>query len=151
MSYLIPLIAVVFVVVVGCYLASIPHEKDHQYIIVILGLIVPLIIVAIGVEAFWKKICHSDIRSSLSSGCLHEEIVNFHLYVLYLAVPQLLGFSSDVSKAGFTVHRPVVWVKVNSIQLNWDALEFTSQVFLNGMFRGHIPVSGDLSGTLLGK
>ncbi|GJV29719.1 hypothetical protein Tco_1386167 [Tanacetum coccineum] len=48
-------IAVVFVVVVGCYLASVPHEEDHQYIIVILGLIVPLIIVAIGVEVFWKK------------------------------------------------------------------------------------------------
>ncbi|GKB43511.1 hypothetical protein Tco_0888453 [Tanacetum coccineum] len=55
MSYLIPLIAVVFVAVVGCYLASVPQEEDHQYLIVILGLIVPLIIVAIGVEAFWKK------------------------------------------------------------------------------------------------
>ncbi|GJY41582.1 hypothetical protein Tco_0428852 [Tanacetum coccineum] len=55
MSYLVPLIAVVFVVVVGCYLASVPREEDHQYIIVILGLIVPLIIVAIGVEVFWKK------------------------------------------------------------------------------------------------
>ncbi|GJW89220.1 hypothetical protein Tco_0164560 [Tanacetum coccineum] len=55
MSYLVPLIAVVFVVVVGCYLASVPQEEDHQYIIVILGLIVPLIIVAIGVEVFWKK------------------------------------------------------------------------------------------------
>ncbi|GKA05264.1 hypothetical protein Tco_0684384 [Tanacetum coccineum] len=55
MSYLVPLIAVVFVVVVGCYLASVPQEEDHQYIVAILGLIVPLIIVAIGVEAFWKK------------------------------------------------------------------------------------------------
>ncbi|GJR90463.1 hypothetical protein Tco_0214474 [Tanacetum coccineum] len=34
---------------------SVPQEEDHQYIIAILGLIVPLIIVAIGVEAFWKK------------------------------------------------------------------------------------------------
>ncbi|GJX78779.1 hypothetical protein Tco_0326928 [Tanacetum coccineum] len=50
MSYLVPLIAVVFVVVVGCYLACVPQEEDHQYIIVILGLIVPLVIVAIGVE-----------------------------------------------------------------------------------------------------
>ncbi|GJU67674.1 hypothetical protein Tco_1253933 [Tanacetum coccineum] len=56
MPYLVPLIAVVFVVVVGCYLASVPREEDHQYIIVILGLIVPLIIVAIGVEVFWKKL-----------------------------------------------------------------------------------------------
>ncbi|GKC23296.1 hypothetical protein Tco_1025446, partial [Tanacetum coccineum] len=55
MSYLVPLIAVVFVVVVGCYLVSVPQEEDHQYIIVILGLIVPLIIVAIGEEVFWKK------------------------------------------------------------------------------------------------
>ncbi|GKB83724.1 hypothetical protein Tco_0950619 [Tanacetum coccineum] len=55
MSYLVPLIAVVFVVVVGCYLASVPQKEDHQYIIVILGLIVPLVIVAIGVEVFWKK------------------------------------------------------------------------------------------------
>ncbi|GKA64251.1 hypothetical protein Tco_0763857 [Tanacetum coccineum] len=44
-----------FIVVVGCYLASDPQEEDHQYIVAILGLIVPLIIVAIGVEAFWKK------------------------------------------------------------------------------------------------
>ncbi|GKC46546.1 hypothetical protein Tco_1064268, partial [Tanacetum coccineum] len=55
MSYLVPLIAIVFVVVVGCYLASVPQEEDHQYIVAILGLIVPLIIVAIGVEVFWKK------------------------------------------------------------------------------------------------
>ncbi|GKA75794.1 hypothetical protein Tco_0782172 [Tanacetum coccineum] len=55
MSYLVPLIAVVFVVVVGCYLACVPQEEDHQYLVVILGLIVPLIIVAIGVEVFWKK------------------------------------------------------------------------------------------------
>ncbi|GJV42982.1 hypothetical protein Tco_1427518 [Tanacetum coccineum] len=55
MLYLVPLIAVVFVVVVGCYLASVPQEEDHQYIVAILGLIVPLIIVAIGVEVFWKK------------------------------------------------------------------------------------------------
>ncbi|GJW06328.1 hypothetical protein Tco_1568751 [Tanacetum coccineum] len=34
---------------------SVPQEEDHQYIIVMLGLIVPLIIVAIGVEVFWKK------------------------------------------------------------------------------------------------
>ncbi|GJX09082.1 hypothetical protein Tco_0198941 [Tanacetum coccineum] len=53
MSYLVPLIAVVFVVVVGCYLASVPQEEDHQYLIVILGLIVPLVIVAIGMEV-WK-------------------------------------------------------------------------------------------------
>ncbi|GJV06640.1 hypothetical protein Tco_1344296 [Tanacetum coccineum] len=30
MSYLVPLIAVVFVVVVGCYLASVPQEEDHR-------------------------------------------------------------------------------------------------------------------------
>ncbi|GJY45647.1 hypothetical protein Tco_0434710 [Tanacetum coccineum] len=30
---------------------SVPQEEDHQYLVVILGLIVPLIIVAIGVEA----------------------------------------------------------------------------------------------------
>ncbi|GJR78907.1 hypothetical protein Tco_0149692 [Tanacetum coccineum] len=58
MSYLVPLIAIVFVVVVGCYLASVPQEEDYQYVVVILGLIVPLIIVAIGVEAFWKSIFH---------------------------------------------------------------------------------------------
>ncbi|GJX44081.1 hypothetical protein Tco_0260757 [Tanacetum coccineum] len=55
MSYLVPLIAIVFIVVVGCYLASVPQEEDHQYIVAILGLIMPLIIVAIGVEVFWKK------------------------------------------------------------------------------------------------
>ncbi|GJR68395.1 hypothetical protein Tco_0014460 [Tanacetum coccineum] len=42
-------------VIVGCYLASVPQEEDHQYLIVILGLIVPLVIVAIGVEVFWKR------------------------------------------------------------------------------------------------
>ncbi|GKB75906.1 hypothetical protein Tco_0942801 [Tanacetum coccineum] len=54
MSYLVPLIAVVFVVVVGCYLASVPQEEDHQYIVAILGLIVPLIIVAIGMEGLGR-------------------------------------------------------------------------------------------------
>ncbi|GKA72678.1 hypothetical protein Tco_0778894 [Tanacetum coccineum] len=34
---------------------SVPQEEDYQYLVVILGLIVPLIIVAIGVEVFWKK------------------------------------------------------------------------------------------------
>ncbi|GJW63998.1 hypothetical protein Tco_0115882 [Tanacetum coccineum] len=33
MSYLVPLIAVVFVAVVGCYLASVPQEEDHQYLL----------------------------------------------------------------------------------------------------------------------
>ncbi|GKF25707.1 hypothetical protein Tco_0081601 [Tanacetum coccineum] len=51
MSYLVPMIAVVFVVVVGSYLASVPREEDHQYIIIILGLIMPLVIVAIGLES----------------------------------------------------------------------------------------------------
>ncbi|GJZ73077.1 hypothetical protein Tco_0637223 [Tanacetum coccineum] len=51
MSYLVPLIAVVFVVVVGSYLASVPREEDQRFIIVILGIIVPLIIVAIAGEA----------------------------------------------------------------------------------------------------
>ncbi|GJU46799.1 hypothetical protein Tco_1204065 [Tanacetum coccineum] len=64
MSYLVPLIAVVFVVVVGCYLTSVPQEEDHQYIIAILGLIVPLIIVAIGVEVFWKNVSISTSKSS---------------------------------------------------------------------------------------
>ncbi|GKD83609.1 hypothetical protein Tco_1350448, partial [Tanacetum coccineum] len=64
MSYLVPLIAVVFVAVVGCYLASVPQEEDHQYLIVILGLIVPLVIVAIGVEAIWKKSSSLAVTSS---------------------------------------------------------------------------------------
>ncbi|GJX71406.1 hypothetical protein Tco_0308577 [Tanacetum coccineum] len=34
---------------------SVPQEEDHQYIVAILGLIMPLIIVAIGVDVFWKK------------------------------------------------------------------------------------------------
>ncbi|GJV52762.1 hypothetical protein Tco_1448503 [Tanacetum coccineum] len=55
MSYLVPIIAVVFVMVVAIYLASVPQEEDQQFLIVILGLIVPLIILAIGVEAFWKE------------------------------------------------------------------------------------------------
>ncbi|GJY00841.1 hypothetical protein Tco_0358993 [Tanacetum coccineum] len=33
---------------------SVPQGEDHQ-IVAVLGLIVPLIIVAIGVEVFWKK------------------------------------------------------------------------------------------------
>ncbi|GJW50044.1 hypothetical protein Tco_0091395 [Tanacetum coccineum] len=56
MSYLVPLIAIVFVVVVSCYLASVPQEEDHQYIVAILGLIVPLIIVAINVEVFLEEV-----------------------------------------------------------------------------------------------
>ncbi|GJZ58391.1 RNA-directed DNA polymerase, eukaryota, reverse transcriptase zinc-binding domain protein [Tanacetum coccineum] len=50
MSYLVPLIAVVFVVVVGSYLASVPREEDQRFIIVILGIIMPLIIVVIAEE-----------------------------------------------------------------------------------------------------
>ncbi|GKD59832.1 hypothetical protein Tco_1297341, partial [Tanacetum coccineum] len=64
MSYLVPLTAVVFVMVVGCYLACVPQEEDHQYIIVILGLIVPLVFVAIGVEVFLKKSSRLAITSS---------------------------------------------------------------------------------------
>ncbi|GJU05856.1 hypothetical protein Tco_1122286 [Tanacetum coccineum] len=52
MSYLVPIIAVVFVVVVGSYLASVPQEEDQQFIIVILGIIMPLIIMAITGDAF---------------------------------------------------------------------------------------------------
>ncbi|GJT79758.1 hypothetical protein Tco_1054100 [Tanacetum coccineum] len=55
MSYLVPMIAVVFVVVVSSYLASVPQEEDQQFIIVILGFIMPLIILAIVVEACWKE------------------------------------------------------------------------------------------------
>ncbi|GJU67145.1 hypothetical protein Tco_1253404 [Tanacetum coccineum] len=63
MSYLVPLIAVVFVVVVGSYLASVPREEDHQYIIVILGLIMPLVIVAIGVEVIEQYTARSGMDS----------------------------------------------------------------------------------------
>ncbi|GKC99682.1 hypothetical protein Tco_1169957, partial [Tanacetum coccineum] len=63
MSYLVPLIAVVFVAVVGCYLASVPQEEDHQYIIVILGLIIPLVIVAIGVEVSLRKLGYNVMTS----------------------------------------------------------------------------------------
>ncbi|GJW98379.1 hypothetical protein Tco_0180187 [Tanacetum coccineum] len=58
MSYLVPLIAVVFVVVVGCYLASVPQEEDHQYIIVILGLIVYLHLWQLG-GRFLEKVLSS--------------------------------------------------------------------------------------------
>ncbi|GJW67338.1 hypothetical protein Tco_0121762 [Tanacetum coccineum] len=80
MSCLVPLIAIVFVVVVGYYLASVPQEEDHQYIIAILGLIVPLIIVAIGVEAFWKKssslaVTSSGLSSNVSDASLPSEKV----------------------------------------------------------------------------
>ncbi|GKA78253.1 hypothetical protein Tco_0784790 [Tanacetum coccineum] len=34
---------------------TVPQKENYQYLVVILRLIVPLIIVAIGVEAFWKK------------------------------------------------------------------------------------------------
>ncbi|GJW56523.1 hypothetical protein Tco_0103254 [Tanacetum coccineum] len=64
MSYLVPLIAVVFVVVASCYLTSVPQEEDHQYVIAILGFIVPLIIMAIGVEAFWKRSSSLAVTSS---------------------------------------------------------------------------------------
>ncbi|GJW41384.1 hypothetical protein Tco_0067229 [Tanacetum coccineum] len=48
---------------------SVPHEEDHQYIIVILGLIVPLVIVAIGVEVFWKKVAFAgtDISKTVKN------------------------------------------------------------------------------------
>ncbi|GJV56573.1 hypothetical protein Tco_1457578 [Tanacetum coccineum] len=49
MSYLVPMIVIVFIVVVGSYLASVPQEEDHQYIITV------------------RESCNSDIRSSLSS------------------------------------------------------------------------------------
>ena len=55
MAYLVPIIAIVFVVVVSCYLASVPPEEGQQFLIVILGFIMPLIILAIVVEACWKE------------------------------------------------------------------------------------------------
>ncbi|GJW50597.1 hypothetical protein Tco_0091948 [Tanacetum coccineum] len=66
MSYLVPLIAIVFIVVVGCYLASVPQEEDHQYIVAILGLIMPLIIVAIGVESSSLAVTSSGLSSDVS-------------------------------------------------------------------------------------
>ncbi|GJS19384.1 hypothetical protein Tco_0448016 [Tanacetum coccineum] len=135
MSYLVPLIAVVFVVVVGCYLASVPHEEDHQYIIVILGLIVPLVIVAIGVEVFWKKYliprlarlfsassalicnmeisfsaaaresCNSDIRSYLSSASTWS--VSISTYMSSSLAVTSYGLSSGVSDAGLPSEKVV--------------------------------------------
>ena len=55
MTYLIPIIAIVFVVVVSIYLAGAPQEEGQQFLIVTLGFIMPLIILAIVVEACWKE------------------------------------------------------------------------------------------------
>ncbi|GJY31418.1 hypothetical protein Tco_0414913 [Tanacetum coccineum] len=92
MSYLVPLIAVVFVAVVGYYLACVPQEEDHQYLVVILGLIVPLIIVVIGMEVFWKK-----IRSSLSTVSALKS-VNLYFPGPLVWRSNLSGLSSDLSQ-----------------------------------------------------
>ncbi|GJS50714.1 hypothetical protein Tco_0624076 [Tanacetum coccineum] len=135
-SYLVPLIAVVFVVVVGCYLASVLQEEDHQYVIVILGLIVPLVIVAVGVEVSFRKLGYNVIASLAVSliglGGLelsesvhdpHEGICNsdklssilrimpksviFHLYSSISWPDTSSGLSSGVSDAGFPSEKVV--------------------------------------------
>ncbi|GKD63542.1 hypothetical protein Tco_1305650 [Tanacetum coccineum] len=103
MSYLVPLIAVVFVVVVGCYLASIPHEEDHQYIVAILGLIVPFIIVAIGVELGYIVIASLAVLLTGLGGLEFSEFVHDPQHAcsrsFSLAVTSS-GLSYDVSDVG---------------------------------------------------
>ncbi|GKA94271.1 hypothetical protein Tco_0816309 [Tanacetum coccineum] len=94
---------VVFVVVVGCYLASVPQEEDHQYIIAILGLIVPLIIVAIGVELGYIVIASLAVLLTSLDGLEFSEFVHDPQHACSrsssLAVTSSV-LSSDVSDAG---------------------------------------------------
>ncbi|GJT10751.1 hypothetical protein Tco_0857793 [Tanacetum coccineum] len=128
MSYLVPLIAVVFVVVVGCYLASVPQEEDHQYLIVILGLIVPLVIVAIGVEVFWKRssslaVTSSGLSSDVSDAGLPSEKVmasgkngDDGDLLLFRDGPGACDISAGALRLfiSWECSRPVAGVKVNS-------------------------------------
>ncbi|GJT03706.1 hypothetical protein Tco_0838168 [Tanacetum coccineum] len=128
MSYLVPLIAVVFVVVAGCYLTSVPQEEDHQYVIAILGLIVPLIIMAIGVEAFWKRSSSLSVTSSgLSSdvsnvGLPSEKVMTSGKngddgdLLLFRDGPGACDISAGILRLFFSweCSRPVAGVKVSS-------------------------------------
>ncbi|GJW64342.1 hypothetical protein Tco_0116226 [Tanacetum coccineum] len=150
MSYLVPLIAIVFVVVVGCYLASVPQEEDHQYIVAILGLIVPLIIVAVGVEVFWKNCegsCNSVITELLSLGVCMEECQSPLPVALSLAVTSC-GWSDCPPDAGLRLEgkcsRPVAGVKVSPSSGNWVAWEVGESILL-GM---ECPVAASCSGEL---
>ncbi|GJW22759.1 hypothetical protein Tco_0033381 [Tanacetum coccineum] len=66
MSYLVPLIAVVFVVVVGCYLASVPQEEDHSTLVVVI-LAATCAMHFIVAELAWKVTSLAVTSSGLSS------------------------------------------------------------------------------------
>ncbi|GKA92195.1 hypothetical protein Tco_0814120 [Tanacetum coccineum] len=137
MSYLVPLIAVVFVVVVGSYLASVPREEDQRFIIVILGIIVPLIIVAIAVphpasrydpklllarlfSASSALICNNEISFSAAAreSCNLDiksslSLVSARRVSISTSMSSSLaitssGLSSDVSDAGLPSEKVVV-------------------------------------------
>ncbi|GJW05850.1 hypothetical protein Tco_1568273 [Tanacetum coccineum] len=166
MSYLVPLIAVVFVVVVGCYLASVPQEEDHQYVIAILGLIVPLIIVAIGVEAFWKKAELFDSKYDMVSSMLARLLSTSFALICNIAISLSAaamessslaitssGLSSDASDAGLPSEKVVVSGKnsdggdlllfqdgLGACDISARALRLASQVFLEWSVLWRFPV-----------
>ncbi|GJY09085.1 hypothetical protein Tco_0377270 [Tanacetum coccineum] len=160
MSYLVPLIAVVFVVVAGCYLASVPQEEDHKYVIAILGLIVPLIIMAIGVEAFWKRssslaVTSSGLSSDVSDAGLPSEKVmasgkngDDGDLLLFRDGPGACDISAGALRLFISQEcsRPVAGVKVNSGSGNWVAREVGESILLGMEYL----VAASYSGALLG-
>ncbi|GJZ34266.1 hypothetical protein Tco_0580084 [Tanacetum coccineum] len=55
MLHIITLLAMASVVELGIYLAYVPYEEESQYLAFILAILMPLIVLAIGVDLFWKE------------------------------------------------------------------------------------------------
>ncbi|GJQ95902.1 putative reverse transcriptase domain-containing protein [Tanacetum coccineum] len=55
MLHIITLLAMASAVALGIYLAYVPYEEEFQYLAFILAILVPLIVLAIGVDLFWKE------------------------------------------------------------------------------------------------
>ena len=53
MLHLITIIGIVSAVIFGIYLAYVPHDEDLQYLAMVLGVLVPAIVLAIGVDLAW--------------------------------------------------------------------------------------------------
>ncbi|GJU49441.1 hypothetical protein Tco_1218996 [Tanacetum coccineum] len=55
MLHIITLLAMASAVALGIFLAYVPYEEEFQYLAFILAILVPLIVLAIGVDLFWKE------------------------------------------------------------------------------------------------
>ncbi|GKD76700.1 hypothetical protein Tco_1339321 [Tanacetum coccineum] len=55
MLHIITLLAMASTIALGIYLAYIPYEEEFQYLAFILAILAPIIVLAIGVDLFWKE------------------------------------------------------------------------------------------------